>query len=648
MRYLIVKKGIICIILMILVQANAQSGAPFKMRPSTSIQKITIDSLFQNSDTLNIFDNTSNIYGLAVDMSVIALSPNFLVRIILTDDDDNQYLVAESYREISEGDTLLFEDYCEETSLLNGITATQLFIYVNNAKVFVDTIDVSIASSSIHNSPSLVQAYRDSVNTLQIQSKVDKINEYNRLHNKLWRADITEVALKPFQIKQRLIGNTLSISTNGIEYYAGGIFHFSNNVSNNQTTSTQFVQAFDWRDAYGKNWLSPIKDQGESAYCAAFASVGALESLASLYYNKLLNLNLSEQEAICCHDGSLHPYIFGAMTENVVSYLVTDGVCDESSYSFIDNDAYDYCISNLVTPQMKVKANSYVSLEEATESQIKYELINGGPLISGYKQIGLGHAMTMIGYGTIGDTIFIRKHMNDSISDIIPVDSIYRGRTFWIFKNSYGEGDVEHKKEPYMNLLFDDLSYMVGPYKLNYPISIIEYDNGIISKEYTSDDIICVDEDLDGYYSWGIGPKPTSCPLDAPDEQDSNDSNPLVGPINQYGIIESLDPNVRDTIDYDDIFDEIMTHCYNHIVIGENGVWEINKTCYFHNGAKLIIKPGASLYITNNAILNDVEIIMYPTSKLYIMDNSKLRIRNGTSFEPPIGAIIYIYCGTIE
>ena len=91
-----------------------------------------------------------------------------------------------------------------------------------------------------------------------------------------------------------------------------------------------------------------------------------------------------------------------------------------------------------------------------------------------------------------------------------------------------------------------------------------------------------------------------------------------------------------------------MTHCYNHIVIGENGVWEIYKTCYFHNGAKLIIKPGASLYITNNAILNDVEIIMYPSSKLYIMDNSKLKIRNGTSFEPPIGAIIHIYHGTIE
>ena len=192
----------------------------------------------------------------------------------------------------------MFENYCEETSLLNGITATQLFIYVKNAKVFVDTIKVSVVSSSIHNSPSLIQAYRDSVNILQIQSKVDKINEYNRIHNKLWRADITEIALKPFQIKSRLIGVLPSVSTNGIEYYAGGVFHFSNNVFYNQTSSTQFVQAFDWRDAYGKNWLSQIKDQGESAYCAAFASVGALESLASLYYNKLLNLNLSEQEAI--------------------------------------------------------------------------------------------------------------------------------------------------------------------------------------------------------------------------------------------------------------------------------------------------------------------------------------------------------------
>ena len=61
MKYLINRNGIICILLMILIQANAQSGAPFRMRPSTSIQKITIDSLFQTSDTLDIFNNTTNV-----------------------------------------------------------------------------------------------------------------------------------------------------------------------------------------------------------------------------------------------------------------------------------------------------------------------------------------------------------------------------------------------------------------------------------------------------------------------------------------------------------------------------------------------------------------------------------------------------------
>ena len=52
----------------------------------------------------------------------------------------------------------------------------------------------------------------------------------------------------------------------------------------------------------------------------------------------------------------------------------------------------------------------------------------------------------------------------------------------------------------------------------------------LISYVYTDDDIRCVDLDGDGYYNWGIGPKPATCPDGCPDENDCDDSDPEFGP----------------------------------------------------------------------------------------------------------------------
>lgn len=36
----------------------------------------------------------------------------------------------------------------------------------------------------------------------------------------------------------------------------------------------------------------------------------------------------------------------------------------------------------------------------------------------------------------------------------------------------------------------------------------------------------CLDKDGDGFFNWGIGPKPSSCPPCAPDDEDWNDNDP--------------------------------------------------------------------------------------------------------------------------
>ena len=177
-------------------------------------------------------------------------------------------MVEETYRELSDRDTIIITNYCEETSVLGGIVPAHLSLYINNAQVHIDSIYVSTTANTIHHAPSLLQALRDSVNYLQKQIKVNNINSYIVNHDKLWRADVTELCLLPYNTKMQIIGCSDSLSTNGIEYYAEGIFEMGD-LSNMPIIqdSSLFVNEFDWNTRHGKGmdgqegWITSVKDQ---------------------------------------------------------------------------------------------------------------------------------------------------------------------------------------------------------------------------------------------------------------------------------------------------------------------------------------------------------------------------------------------------
>lgn len=342
----------------------------------------------------------------------------------------------------------------------------------------------------------------------------------------------------------------------------------------------------------------------------------------------------------------------GSWSWLVLEYLKSHGVCDEESYS-CDNGTINTTLSySLIKPKMMVSINDYDSVRTpmTTKEEKKMALIAKGPMVSGYYYQGIeGHAMELIGFGTVQENMEILYHKylgsGHFIHDTVPIPEKDGriGDTYWVFKNSYGNDN------PYLSILFDDeYNYMIGPYYLKTPISMTLYDEeGNVTKTYSDNDIICEDADGDGYFFWGTGSKPESCPEYAMDEADFDDSNPLMGSINASGVVENLNPEELDTLDANSFFDLEYTHnCYNHIVVSP-GYFDIIDDIHFHNGAKIFMRSGAILELYDGT-LYDAEIIMEPGSKLTVNYGAGIKLRQGVSFNPPLGAIVEINHGFIE
>jgi hypothetical protein len=84
-------------------------------------QTIQIDSTFTTDGEIFPFGSNDTIYGLSISGHVALSSDTSLVRVILTDNSGNEWMVYEAYPMIVEGSPTILTNECDETCYLTGI-----------------------------------------------------------------------------------------------------------------------------------------------------------------------------------------------------------------------------------------------------------------------------------------------------------------------------------------------------------------------------------------------------------------------------------------------------------------------------------------------------------------------------------------------
>lgn len=493
--------------------------------------------------------NETPVDGITIDGSGQLDSGDDLIRVIFQDSSGKDYLVLEQNGIYSPSKTFNFQNFGEETTYLSKVSPTLLRIEKTaGAKItiskinlirlssgqstvqkIINTIGINIEANTNTTVASLGAQQKKLRDSLESE-KIKNLNVYLEKNGKKWRAKETQISSATFAEKEKLFGSPLP-NLAGLEYYASGVFDFGVGQSIDKASSSSFPSSFDWRNRNGQSYVTPVKEQGTGCYsCWAFTSITELESALSLKSNKIQNLDLSEQWGICttsngCDGGSDEIYDYLAKSnignnipiDSVLPYASKDnrnGICPNpltNSDNGVKISDFRYYYKGALSDGSQTSNFGYFDKsgyhpEQLTlsETWIKEKLIKYGPLYAGLDyslfdssaQTYYGHAVLLVGWNT---------------------DS--QGKTVWIAKNSWG---TSWGQQGYLNSYISDL---------NSSIKAVGY---LIDPYFTKADntVNCVDNDKDGYYSWGISPtKPSSCPSNIPAQEDCDDSSAALGPF---------------------------------------------------------------------------------------------------------------------
>ncbi len=491
-------------------------------------QTIVIDSTFSSNAEIFPFNQDDTIYGLGITGNITLYSDTSLVRVIFINSDFEEYLLYEAYPYITDSWDVDIVNEADETKYLTATKPYSIIVQTCNASL--DFTSLIISGTITENPDSLQAIHKENLE----QIKISNINANIQEHEMLWLAGKTSVSSLQYSEKKKLFGSYYNFQ--GFDYYLGGVYDITKGTSSGSSNST-IVPGFDWRDRHGANnqifsnspyydnflgWMTPV-DKQDCNHCWVFAPVHATEALVNLYFNQQLNLDLSEQSIPSCQ----YPIddCSGGDISTSFTYLKTEGIVDENCFPYQDSPAGNQnpCNNICLNPTEKIKINNSIEIDQ-DEDIIKETIINRGPVVMNIQS--WWHYMVFCGFGRINYLDTYCNYSNDTLfHQITDPDDPLIGKSYWIVKNSWGTTGWGEN----------------GFGRIICPISEFterEYIALPLLSEVNQYTIECRDYDNDGYFNWGISEqKPETCPT-CPDDRDSDDTNPRIGPYDNhyYGI----------------------------------------------------------------------------------------------------------------
>ncbi len=498
---------LICLVFVVIFPNRLFSQATVLSQPvsPSGVIKIPVNKYFPANQIFKPFDSIRQISGLSISADVKFDSDTSLVRVILIDELNREYLVYEAFPLISGVPEFSVDSAGEETMVLKNIIPAAIRIEVVHASVLLKEI-------ALNTGPNKMEARRWQAD--QNAEKIRNINRHIAESGGKWFAGETSISILTYDEKRQLFGGNVP-NLQGFEYYKGGIFVMPGSLQDINSTrknDSLYVPEYSWKNRHGEDWVTPVRSQGNCGSCWAFAATGATELFVNLYYNKHIDYDLAEQQLLSCITGNCS----GGSTGKGMAFIRDKGIVTESCFPYV---AVDLNCSEICSNAPERINISHYTWFDPYNDDLKKLLLSGPVALS---IASWNHAVTLVGYKIIkeGDKIYEKEESNDKWFTVSPGDPLI-GQTAWLIKNSYG---------PY----FGDKGYAYIVLNMNNVINSYVLDGKVFSTIYDDRNVLCVDRDEDGYYNWGVGPKPDQCPA-CPDQPDGDDSDPCLGPMDAYG-----------------------------------------------------------------------------------------------------------------
>ncbi|MCK4730727.1 MAG: thrombospondin type 3 repeat-containing protein [Candidatus Aenigmarchaeota archaeon] len=213
-----------------------------------------------------------------------------------------------------------------------------------------------------------------------------------------------------------------------------------------------YPSSLDWRTKDGKDWTTPIRDQGDCGSCWAFSATGVVESRVNIALNNsTYNIDLSEQDLVSCSDAG---DCSGGWESGALEYIKTNGTVKESCflYSATDESCSNKCDN---WDNELIKVLNYTVIQSSVSS-IKQTINDYGP-VTVYMEVYDDFYVYTNG---IYDTIYFANSSHYEGLHAISIVGYDDDNSYWICKNSW---DIIWGESGYFKISYNAQTFNFNP-----------------------------------------------------------------------------------------------------------------------------------------------------------------------------------------